>query len=307
MKSSSQPLQRYRFLVVDDNVTITNLVSLKMLKAGYECDIAINGEEGLFKIKQNEYDMIMSDISMPCMDGLELLKKIKKYRPLLPVLIITGHATIENAVKALRLGAINFITKPINFDEIFSTINKVLDIQLKNRALRLTKKNLLLEKSLYSFPTGELYVSELAGFLIETLENMNFFEPAHSKAIMMALYEILINAVEHGNLKLPSEIKFTGENGFVEFNKLKQSRILDPSYALKKVTVEVNLTQYEASFTITDEGNGFDYNNLPDPTVEENMEKPHGRGIFLARQMFDEVLFNKKGNSVTVVLRNKLH
>jgi DNA-binding response OmpR family regulator len=293
------------FLVVDDNPTITRLIELQMGKAGFRCDTAANGEEALQKINQNVFDLVISDISMPGISGLELLKSIKLKKPQLPVLIVSGHATIENAVEALRLGAINFITKPIRFDEVFETINKVLDLNKQKKAIHTSAKYLIQESRHFAIPTGELYVSDLATYLTEPLEQISLVDTACRKSITMAIYESLTNAVEHGNLELDSSLKFKDKGGMTAFKGIKAQRLHDPAFASRKVTIQSAITADLAQFTIADEGSGFDYNALVDPTSEDCIEKPHGRGIFLIKQIFDQVKFNQSGNSISLTLRKK--
>ena len=294
------------FLVVDDNPTITHLIELQLCKAGYCCTTAANGKEALLQIGRNVFDLVISDISMPGMNGLELLKAIKLKKPLLPVLIITGHATIENAVEALRLGAINFITKPIRFDKVFETINKVLDLNKRKNALYTAGKYLIQEARHFAIPTGELYVSDLATYLTDPLDQIALVDTACLKSVTMAIYETLINAVEHGNLELDSTLKLSGKGGMASFTSMKEKRMHDPAFASRKVTIQSSITANMAQFTITDEGSGFDYAALVNPTTEGFIDKPHGRGIFLIRQIFDEVKFNDSGNSISLVLHKKI-
>ena len=293
------------FLVVDDNPTITRLIELQMTKAGYRCDTAANGENALEKINRTDFDLVISDISMPGMTGLELLKAIKQKKPQLQVLIITGHATIDNAVEALRLGAINFITKPIRFNEVFETINKILDLKSRKKAIRTASKYFLYESRHFAIPTRELYVSDLATYLTEPLEQISLVDPTCIISVTMAIYEALVNAVEHGNLELDSAVKFTDSSGMAAFKNLKENRLKDPLFASRKVTIKSIIDSSIARFTITDEGAGFDYTALVDPTSESCIDQTHGRGIFLIRQIFDEVRFNASGNSISLILRSK--
>lgn len=293
------------FLVVDDNPAITRLIELQLTKAGYRCDTAANGRQALEKINAADFDLVISDISMPGMSGLELLKSIKQSRPHLQVLIITGHATIDNAVEALRLGAINFITKPIKFHEVFETIDKILDLSHRKKALRTAAKYAFYESRHFAIPTHDLFVSDLATYLTEPLEQIPLVDPTCTISLTMALYEALVNAVEHGNLELDSAIKFTGSDGMADFKKLRQQRLKDPAYAARKVTIKSVIEASIARFTVTDEGKGFDHGSLVDPTSEDRIDQPHGRGIFLIRQVFDEVRFNAAGNSISMILHAK--
>jgi serine/threonine-protein kinase RsbW len=130
-----------------------------------------------------------------------------------------------------------------------------------------------------SVETGELYTLQLPSTLdsITVLENLieeiadKFKVSEDSFANMMTcLNEALNNAIVHGNK-------------------------LDPD---KKVIVNADVDNKRAIWTITDEGEGFDYNHLPDPTAEENLEKPTGRGVFILKHLADQCIFNSNGNEV---------
>ncbi|MFH2047480.1 MAG: sigma-54 dependent transcriptional regulator [Pseudomonadota bacterium] len=126
-------------LIVDDNPSI--LQSLKGLLAdeGFEVMLASNGYEGLKIIDKESPDLVLLDIWMPGIDGIETLKQIKKDNPHIQVIIITGHGNIETAVKAIKLGAYDLIEKPLSIDKIIVTINNALNfrrLEEENRYLR---------------------------------------------------------------------------------------------------------------------------------------------------------------------------
>lgn len=126
-------------LIVDDNPSI--LQSLKGLLAdeGFEVMTASNGYEGLKIIDKESPDLVLLDIWMPGIDGIETLKQIKKDNPYIQVIIITGHGNIETAVQAIKLGAYDLIEKPLSIDKIMVTINNALNfrrLEEENRYLR---------------------------------------------------------------------------------------------------------------------------------------------------------------------------
>jgi len=114
-------------LIVDDekNVRLTLVQALETL--GLDCDTAINGEEALVKLAQRPFGLILLDLKMPGMDGIEVLRRLRHARPDIRVLIITAHGTIDSAVEAMKLGAVDFIQKPFAPKEIRALVTKVLD------------------------------------------------------------------------------------------------------------------------------------------------------------------------------------
>jgi two-component system nitrogen regulation response regulator NtrX len=126
-------------LIVDDEPTIIQSLGGLLGDEGYEIFSATNGYESLKVIARESPDLVLLDIWMPGMDGIETLREIKKAYPFLPVIIITGHGTIETAVKAIKLGAFDFIEKPLSIEKVIVGINNALNfkrLEEENRYLR---------------------------------------------------------------------------------------------------------------------------------------------------------------------------
>lgn len=126
-------------LIVDDNESIIESLEGILSDEGFEVFHAFNGYEALKSIERYSPDIVLLDIWMPGMDGIETLKEIKKDFPNLPVVMITGHGTIESAVDATRSGAFDFLEKPLSIDRVIVTINNALNfrkLEEENRYLR---------------------------------------------------------------------------------------------------------------------------------------------------------------------------
>ncbi|NIT56236.1 MAG: response regulator, partial [Aliifodinibius sp.] len=103
-----------RVMVVDDEENIRDVLSNYLTSLGYDVATAIDGEDALKKFKRNSYDLIISDLLMPTIDGLELLKKVRDQDREVIFLMITGYPSIETAVEAIKKGAYDYITKPFH-------------------------------------------------------------------------------------------------------------------------------------------------------------------------------------------------
>jgi two-component system nitrogen regulation response regulator NtrX len=126
-------------LVVDDEVTILDSLSGILSDEGFEVLTASNGYEALKIIEEESPDLVLLDIWMPGIDGIETLREIKRTNPFLKVVIISGHGTIETAVRATKLGAYDFIEKPLSIEKVVVTINNALNfrrLEEENRFLR---------------------------------------------------------------------------------------------------------------------------------------------------------------------------
>jgi two-component system, NtrC family, nitrogen regulation response regulator NtrX len=127
-------------LIVDDESTIIDSLEGILSDDGFEVMHAYNGYEALKKIEADSPDIVLLDIWMPGMDGIDTLKEIKKMAPNLPVVMITGHGSIESAVDATKSGAFDFLEKPLSIDKIMVTISNALNFR------KLEEENIYLRK-----------------------------------------------------------------------------------------------------------------------------------------------------------------
>jgi len=118
-----------RILVVDDEANLRKVLAAMLRKDGYEVTVAENGEVALAEFEKNGADVIISDLVMPRVGGMEILSRVKAARPDVPVIIITAHGTVDSAVEAIKLGAFDYITKPFEHAEIRSVVAKAARTQ----------------------------------------------------------------------------------------------------------------------------------------------------------------------------------
>lgn len=124
-----------RFLVIDDDPITRELLSdILCTIDGYRADVAPNGLVGVEKVKENDYEIIFTDLTMPVLNGLGVLKEVQKINPKLPVVVVTGMSTIDVAINVMKEGANDFITKPFKINTITSTVERILgERRLLNR------------------------------------------------------------------------------------------------------------------------------------------------------------------------------
>ena len=127
-----------RILVVDDEEPLRRLLKKELVRKGFHADAAPDGEEALRLLKDNPFDVILLDILMPGMDGITFMKKIKKDPSSPAIIVLTGGATIETAVEAMKNGAYDYLTKPYKLDELIILINRAYEfgqLKIKNQLL----------------------------------------------------------------------------------------------------------------------------------------------------------------------------
>ena len=116
-----------KILIIDDEKAIRNTLKDILLYEKYEVDEAADGAEGLKKAEAGNFDLVLCDIKMPKMDGLEVLVKLQELKPDLPVVMISGHGTIDTAVEAIKKGAFDFVSKPPDLNRLLITVRNGLD------------------------------------------------------------------------------------------------------------------------------------------------------------------------------------
>lgn len=162
--------ERIRILVVDDDVSIRNMLNIVLKKSGYTVTTADSSEAALKRLKSETFELVISDIKMPGISGIELLKKIKSIQFDVPVIMITAFASANDAVEAMKLGAEDYITKPFNLDELKLIINKSLykkRIEVENLKL----KSQLTEKEKFENIVGQNHRMLQIFELIDTISH----------------------------------------------------------------------------------------------------------------------------------------
>src|SRR5579872_5836907 len=122
--------ERKQVLIVDDEPNLRKILSAQLSRDGYDVMTAEDGEAGLAALKEHHIDLVITDLKMPKVDGMSLLRAALKEEPELPIVMITAHGTIDTAVEALKLGAFDYLTKPFDKDEVRQIVAKALKTRL---------------------------------------------------------------------------------------------------------------------------------------------------------------------------------
>src|ERR1700741_5055321 len=127
-------------LIIDDEKAIRKTLSEILSFEGYKLDEASDGEEGLKKFKEKNYDLVLCDIKMPKLDGIEFLQKAGESNSDVPIIMISGHGNIETAVEAVKKGAFDYISKPPDLNKLLITIRNAMDKSFLSKEARSLKK-----------------------------------------------------------------------------------------------------------------------------------------------------------------------
>jgi CheY-like chemotaxis protein/anti-sigma regulatory factor (Ser/Thr protein kinase) len=286
-------------LVVDDS-KVDRLMIGGLLEQNGEIEVsyASDGKEALAKIEQSPPDLVITDLVMPELDGLELVGEIRKRFPLVPVILCTSRGSEQTAVEALQRGASSYVPKRLLASDLLETVDSVLSSSAQQRCRSEVMVSMIKSDLTFEIKNDRRLFSPLISYLQECLANLGTLDEAERTRIGVALEEALVNAAEHGNLELDSALRSSDRKAYVDLAEERRSR--EP-YRHRRVYVEAHLSRDEARFIVRDEGAGFDPGTLPDPRNPENLLKVSGRGVLIMRTFMDQVTFNPQGNEVTLV------
>ncbi len=117
-------MAEYRVLLVDDEEEFVSALSERLMLRGIEVDSALNGEEALARLVEKEFEVVILDVMMPGLGGLEVLKQIKSTHPNTQVILLTGHGSTREGIEGMRLGAFDYLIKPVDIDEMLEKMKE---------------------------------------------------------------------------------------------------------------------------------------------------------------------------------------
>jgi CheY-like chemotaxis protein len=298
-----------KILVVDDSAVDRRLVGSFLEKhtppdqeAPLTVLYAADGKEGLAAIQRENPDLVLTDLQMPEMNGLQLVEEVKMKFPAIPVILMTAHGSEEIAIQALRRGAASYVPKRNLARDLLETVDDVLGVAGLKRHERLVLDECWVQtESLFRLSNDLSLIAPLIGHLQDNLTRMKVCDENGLIRVAVALREALSNAILHGNLEVDSALR--SEDGKAYYALIEQRRREEP-YEERYVHVSAKESRDEAVYVIRDEGPGFDPATLPDPLDPANLENVSGRGLLLIRTFMDEVHHNQAGNEITMIKRS---
>ena len=263
---------------------------------------AIDGAEAIAQVEENHPDLVLTDMRMPNLDGLQLVRAVRERCGSTPIVVMTSHGSEQLAADALAAGAASYIPKHEFLEELLDTVWHVLALSTRREQTSSVISEMTQGRSVYVIQNDSNLITSLVSHLQKDIRQMGICDESEQIRFGVALEEALVNAMIHGNLEVHSSVK---EQSHADFEALVSERRSKSPYKDRKIEVEIELSPQEAVVTVGDQGPGFDPTTLPDPTDPENLEKISGRGLLLMRSFMDVVEFNAVGNQVKMTKRRK--
>jgi len=290
-------------LVVDDFLIVRRVVGRMIQKLpGITVIEAGDGKEALEVIARESPTVVLTDIQMPRMSGLELVGTVRDKFSHIPVILMTAHGSEDLAIQALRAGAANYVSKKALADELPDTLKRVLSVASMDKRRRRVMGCLEVREAFFKLGNELELIEPLIALLMEDLGVMAGCDSAARMQSGVALTEALTNAVYHGNLEVSSDLRQEDER---QFYALAAERRGLPPYRDRRVEVHARIDPTAARFVIQDQGPGFDTTKLDRPLDPEDLLRIGGRGLLLIRAFMDEMQHNETGNRITLLKRSR--
>jgi CheY-like chemotaxis protein/anti-sigma regulatory factor (Ser/Thr protein kinase) len=269
-------MDSFRILVVDDEKDVRDTLSEMIESLGYGVVVAENGVKALDRVRTERIDLVITDLSMPEMSGLDLIVEAKRISPNIPIAVISAYGNVENTTYALTRGAFSFIAKPFKMSQIKDMIRKgkqLRELSLGTYALM----DWVHSETDMTFPSQEDLFPSAILFVLKECQWRGIEDDARLENIAICMEELLSNALIHGNRK----------------NKDKQ------------IAMRMSFDADRFVLAVKDEGDGFDATTYLEKIRNNQAAIPEKRGLFIADLLVDELGFNDKGNKVTAVIYRK--
>lgn len=287
-------------LVVDDCAVDRKMVG-GLLQQGtdWRVSYAKDGNEAMGVVRASAPDLVVTDLQMPGMSGLQLVREVVGHFPSVPVMLITSEGSEEVAMEALAAGAASYSPKRLLSGDLIRTARRLLRNSGETRRRARVRQRMV--SCHYHFclendtalipPLVELFQNQLVGW-----------DESERLRMGVAVDEALVNAIYHGNLEVSSELR---EQDDRQFYQMVHERARTSPYAERRVNIYLQVSTDEVEVRICDQGPGYDPGSIPDPTAPDNLDKVSGRGLLLIRTFMDEVNVKGAGNEIEMRKRRK--
>lgn len=292
-------MQKPPVLIIDPDLALQEILG-EILKNRFRIFVANSIAEAKPILDREEPHLIFIELVLAGEDPIQFIERTKKTKSNTQFIVITDKATVENAVTALRHGALDFLKKPFEIDDIARIVGKFFSLTANREADYDIYSSIIAESRTFQLPTDFSVISTFMSEIMHIISRFTGIDKKTTLTIRLSLYEMLVNAMEHGNLEINYDMKKNLLEEVIDYQRFLQDRANEDPFRNRKVLVSYTYDTKSISFTITDDGKGFDVSKVPNPHASENLERLNGRGIFISRVNMTQVTYNDKGNQVTL-------
>lgn len=287
-------------LIVDDAEMDRRLAG-RLLQEDPDLQVkyAADGATALAMVDSAEPDVVVTDLQMPELDGLELVTHLRMKHPRVPVILMTAHGSEAIAARALEQGAASYVPKIQLPTKLLETVHDILALARADRTYERLIECSVRSQFEFVLDNDLALIDPLVDLVQQMVSSMGICDAPEQLQVGVALEQALHNAIFHGNLQLSAE-ELHGPRP--QRDAVVEQRRRSPPYSSRRTRVFVVITRDEARLVVRDEGPGYDVARL---FPKEGVSQEGRRGLVLIRSFMDEVNFNDAGNEIVMIKRHR--
>lgn len=294
-----------KVLLVEDSATQAIEISMLLRDASHEVTHVTNGALGLEALDTDQLDVVVTDLEMPDMNGLELVERMRLDFGHIPAILVTSQGSEDLAAVALQKGAAGYVPKAQMRDLLCDTIIDVLGVIRSDASYTKLISTLTRNVFVFDLPNDPSLIQPLVGLVMQVVSGMELLGGIDLVRLGVATEHAVMNAMYRGNLELSHDQTPPHHDVISEdaTNSLIESRKIEEPYRDRKVHVEANASSQAIRIVVRDQGPGFDTSKMPSAGNAKNLDIQGGRGLVLMASFVDQLLVNGAGNEFTLIKR----
>ena len=291
-------------LLVEDSATQALQMKMLLESAAHEVTCCDDGAQALELLAGGTNELVVTDLELPIMNGLDLIKRMQADFPQIPAVLVTGQGSERLAAQALRAGATAYVPKSLVDEMLLGTVEDVLGVMRADRSYAELIDCTVENRLVFELPNSFRLLTTAIDLTMQLAAGMQLLSGVDRYRLGTALRHAASNAVYRGNLELTREQwrQASSEEEAEEHpDPVVVERMQSAPYMHRTVTYDARLMRDLIRIVIRDSGRGFDTSTLAAESDPSAIAADHGRGLVLMRSFLDKVSFNRAGNEITLI------
>lgn len=291
-------------LLVEDSPTQAMQMKLLLESANHEVFCCDDGTKAIEHLATGTSEIVVTDLELPLMNGLDLIKKMQVDFPQIPAVLVTGQGSERLAAEALRAGATAYVPKSLVDDMLLGTVEDVLGVVRTDRSYAELIDCTVENRLVFDLPNKPRLLTTAIDLTMQLAGGMQLLSGVDRYRVATALQHAASNAIYRGNLELTREQwqqTASEDDGEENPKAIVIERMHAAPYKDRHVHFDARLMRDLIRIVIRDEGRGFKVSELASEDDPQSLSGEGGRGLVLIRNFMDKVSFNDAGNEITLI------
>lgn len=291
-------------LLVEDSPTQAMQMKMLLESAAHQVTCCDDGTRAIEHLRDSACELVVTDLELPLMNGLELIKQMQCDFPQIPAVLVTGQGSERLAAEALRAGATAYVPKSMVDDMLLGTVEDVLGVLRTDRSYAELIDCAVENRLVFELPNKMHLLTTAIDLTMQLASGMQLLSGVDRYRVWTALQHAASNAIYRGNLELTRDQwqqSSSDEDTAEESAAIVTQRLEAAPYKNRKIHYDARLMRDLIRIVIRDEGHGFNTSTMASQNDPKAMSENSGRGLVLMRNFMDKVTFNATGNEVTLI------